>query len=288
MAKPDTDIKELGFGTGHTLPATLHKNLVRFKLLPSPRLAVLLAREDDFDAILLLETNDVLATLTNQPGVILVRDLQDLLCLIREPVDLGENPLLGLLNVLLTSRDLDVRLLVNDFLLLANDLLLVVWIVTEVDLDAKGVPQLVYSSALRTDDPTHILTVDVELSGVATDDSVVLGILDDLEDLLDSTIDICACTADQDHVLSRGITDLSADLHGKRLVLADDSIQRSPILAYHSVMPFLLNRDCLRLHIRRVLRHLQQFLLHVLEILGFLDRGRGSGGRRRIVHQQDQ
>ena len=61
---------------------------------------------------------------------------------------------------------------------------------------------------------------------MAVDDLVVLGVLDDLEDLLDGTIDVGADTADKNDVLGRRVSGLGANFDGQRGVLTDDAARR--------------------------------------------------------------
>ena len=55
-----------------------------------------------------------------------------------------------------------------------------------------------------------------------------------------------------------------------------------------SLVPLLLNLDRLGLHIGSVMSKLKQLLLHVLEVLGLLNRGQRGVGRRRVVYQEDR
>lgn len=58
---------------------------------------------------------------------------------------------------------------------------------------------------------------------VAANNLVILGILDDLLDLLDGTIDVSADTTNDNDVLSRSITSLGANLDGQGLVFTNDT-----------------------------------------------------------------
>ena len=65
---------------------------------------------------------------------------------------------------------------------------------------------------------------------------VVLGVLDDLENLLDSMIDIGTGTTDKDDIDAFWITSLCADLDRKRLIFADDAVDKNKYtrgLKYH-------------------------------------------------------
>lgn len=73
-------LEQLGLGGGDALFAALDEDLVRLEHLARFALAVVrrLAREGDFDRVLILETNGVLATLSDERGVILGGDLEHL------------------------------------------------------------------------------------------------------------------------------------------------------------------------------------------------------------------
>jgi len=77
-------LKQLRFGAGHALTATLGEDLVRLERLTSPSLTAIgiFTREGDFDRILFLQSDNVLATLPNKTGVILVRNFENFRSLI--------------------------------------------------------------------------------------------------------------------------------------------------------------------------------------------------------------
>lgn len=61
-------LKQLGLGACHALLTTLHQDFVRLELLPRFSFTTLrgLTREGDLDRVLLLQTNSILPTLTNE------------------------------------------------------------------------------------------------------------------------------------------------------------------------------------------------------------------------------
>ena len=61
----------------------------------------------DPNTVLVLEPLDVLALCTNNTGVILPGDSKDLNSFVRQLLNLGENPFLGLFGVPLATSDLD-------------------------------------------------------------------------------------------------------------------------------------------------------------------------------------
>lgn len=74
------------------------------------------------------------------------------------------NALLGFLDVLLATGDLDLGLLMYRLLLLTSHFLLfVIVLVQEVNLDTKLVTKLVDARALCTDDPTDKFLTNLEL-----------------------------------------------------------------------------------------------------------------------------
>ena len=78
--------------------------------------------------------------------------------------------LLGFLNVLFATGDLDLSLLVHDLLLLAGDFLVpVVMLVQEVDLHTKRVTKLIDTRPLRTDNPTDEFLTDFEFDRLKID-----------------------------------------------------------------------------------------------------------------------
>lgn len=98
-----------------------------------------------------------------------------------KPLHLREDPFLGFFDVLLPSNDLDIvvsrdtthtrirninldfGLLMSRCLLFLALLLLLIYLVGEVELDAKLVAELVYAGPLCTDDTTDELPIDFEL-----------------------------------------------------------------------------------------------------------------------------
>ena len=185
----DSYVEQLRLGARDALAAALDEDLVGLEVLASPALAVIsrLARESDLDGVLLLQPQDVLALLANETGVILTRDLEHLGRLVRlgrtisnarstptsttvthQPLDLSQDPPLGLLDVLLAPDDGDLGLGMRDslVLLLPAVLLLLLDLVREVDLDAELVAELVHARALRADNPADELAVDLKLDGL--------------------------------------------------------------------------------------------------------------------------
>ena len=161
--------------------------------------------------------------------MVLVRDLENFRGLIGEAVGHGLNAALRLLDVLLATNDLHLALEMYRALLLLADLfllLLLLTLVREVDLDAKLVAQPVDACTTRTDDPPDVFAVDVELDRVAADDLVVLRGLDDLRNLLDGPVYVCADPTNDDNVLGRGVISIRTKLDGQSLVLADDTWKR--------------------------------------------------------------
>ena len=65
------------------------------------------------------------------------------------------------------------------------------------------------------------------MAHIAVDDLVVLCVLDDLENLLDGTVDIAARATKRNDVLAGGIIRLCAKLDGESLVFADDTAECS-------------------------------------------------------------
>ena len=60
---------------------------------------------------------------------------------------------------------------------------------------------------------------------IAVNDLVVLRGLDDLHNLLDGPVYVCADPTNDDNVLGRGVISIRTKLDGQSLVLADDTIQ---------------------------------------------------------------
>ena len=60
---------------------------------------------------------------------------------------------------------------------------------------------------------------------VAIDYLIVLGIFDDLENLLDCAVDVIANTTDKDNILSRGVGGFRSNLNGKGGIFSDDTEQ---------------------------------------------------------------
>ena len=58
---------------------------------------------------------------------------------------------------------------------------------------------------------------------VAIDYLVVLGIFDDLENLLDCAVDVITNTTDEDNILSRGVGSFRSNLDGKGGIFSDDT-----------------------------------------------------------------
>ena len=58
---------------------------------------------------------------------------------------------------------------------------------------------------------------------MAIDNFVVLGIFDDLENLLDRAVDIIADTTDNDNILSGRVRSLRSNLNGKSVIFTDDT-----------------------------------------------------------------
>lgn len=69
-------LEQLGFCSSNALLATLNENFISLELLPGLTLPVLSGRtrEGDLDIVRLLQSDGVLATLTNERGVVLAGD----------------------------------------------------------------------------------------------------------------------------------------------------------------------------------------------------------------------
>ena len=119
---------------------------------------------------------------------------------------------------------------------------------------------------------------------IASDDFVVLGVLDDLFDLLDCAINIAADTSDLDDVLGRRIANLGTELDGQGLVLANDTVkpvslvflfiqvsrlrvESSAVASNNRFVPLLLHKNVLRFDVCSIFRPLQKLLLHFIELL---------------------
>ena len=144
---------------------------------------------------------------------------------------------------------------------------------------------------------------------VAADNLVVLGILDNLLNFLDSAINVFADTANHNDVISRSIASIGAELNGQRLVFTDDPvlqkgnqhqgqsqdankfhsrIEGSSIFSDNSFVPLLLNRDRLSLDIGSILCHLQELLLDIFETFSFVDGGKRSRGRVWVIDEENR
>jgi hypothetical protein len=68
---------------------------------------------------------------------------------------------------------------------------------------------------------------------IAADDFVVLSVLDNLLDFLDSTVHVGSASTNDNDVLGRSVTSVFTKLDRKRLLLADDPIARYQIIYSH-------------------------------------------------------
>lgn len=76
--------------------------------------------------------------------------------------NLSLNALLSLLNVLLTTSNLDPGLLCGGFLLFPAAFFLL--FVVDIDLDTELIPKPINTSAVSTDNAADVFTVNLELS----------------------------------------------------------------------------------------------------------------------------
>lgn len=118
---------------------------------------------------------------------------------------------------------LDLRFWSRCFLLLTSILLLFVGLIREVNFNTKGVPKLVDCCTMTANNTTDEVPADLKLGGVAVVDKLVLRILYNVVDLLNSPVYICACAANEDKVRSFTSSFLT-NLDRQSLFLADDSI----------------------------------------------------------------
>lgn len=81
-----------------------------------------------------------------------------------QPLDLSQNTLLGLLDVFLTTSDLDLGFLSSGFPFLAATLSF--FIVIDVDFNTKLIPELVDATTLSTNNASNIFTINVKISGL--------------------------------------------------------------------------------------------------------------------------
>jgi hypothetical protein len=78
-----TRIKEFRLGTSNTFLAAFDQNFIRLQEFPSLALTVRrIAGECYFDRVLLLQAKDIFSTLTNERGVVLIGNLENLGCFI--------------------------------------------------------------------------------------------------------------------------------------------------------------------------------------------------------------
>jgi hypothetical protein len=71
-------LKKLCLRTGNTLLTALNENLIGLELFTSFTFSIsILTRKSDLDTIFLLKANSILAALTNEGSMILVRNLED-------------------------------------------------------------------------------------------------------------------------------------------------------------------------------------------------------------------
>lgn len=154
-------------------------------------------------------------------------------CLVRKSLNLRLKPLLGFLHSFLSA---DNR--TGDHGLLASLFHSRFLVVIKVDSDAQGFPQLVDSGTSLADEMGNMSLFDRKFNGVAIDNIVVLGVLDDLQDGRDDTIDLGARTSDDDHVLV-GLAVLFADADRGERVLAENGSQDAAAGAYDVLVPFL-------------------------------------------------
>ena len=67
----------------HTLLRTLDLDFIRFEVLSGLGVTILTTREGDLDSVLILQSDSVFALFTDERGVVLSRNLQDLRSFIR-------------------------------------------------------------------------------------------------------------------------------------------------------------------------------------------------------------
>ena len=79
-----------------------------------------------------------------------------------QSLNLSKDTLLCLLNVLLTTGDLDLGFLSNCFLLPASDFL--VLFVIDVNFDGELVPEPIYTNTLSTNNTANVFAADFEFS----------------------------------------------------------------------------------------------------------------------------
>ena len=144
-------------------------------------------------------------------------------------ISLGDNAPFGFFSIFFTTSNLITRLDVYasenyptylDFDLDLNGSLfflgciLILVLVEEVDSDAKLVTNPVDAGSLSTNDTSNEFLSNFELSDIAVDNFIVLGVSHNLLDLVDSLVDIGTNPTDLDHVLSVGIANFRAELDG--------------------------------------------------------------------------
>jgi len=140
------------------------------------------------------------------------------------------------------------------------------------------------------------------LTYVAGENKVILGIFNDFQNLLNSAINFGAGTANKDDIFCGWIVCLSPNFDAECFLLADNPthvigtrslgnerndsrIKSSTTFADDSAVPLLFDCNDLAFHIRCIFGPLDQFLLSLLNVLGFLHRRWGGGWGGRIVHQ---
>ena len=172
--------------------------------------------------------------------------------LILELLDLRVETPPGLVNSLLATDNLARH---RD--LLGN--LLGLGLVVKVDPDAERLAQAVDGLSSLTDQMRHVFLVDGKLDGVAIDDVIVLGILDNLLDLLGDALDLARWTADGDDVLVLAVLclavggGLAPNLDRNELVLANESVEDGTALTDDITVPLLVHVERLGLDVRGIL-----------------------------------
>lgn len=283
-----THIDQLCLSLGDTLLGTPDNDLVRLGDVPPAftRFRVV-TRENYLNVILILETDDVFATLTNERRVVLTRYLQDLSGFIglgsedfsvgplenyqstHEFISLRNNATLGLLDILLATGDLPNQVSLCSHENSATELTLTLtfcptgaffflpeslssWSSEKSTLTpsesrilltpAPWAPTIRATNSWPISNSVDCPNVHQRMregseavrewrcrSGgcthIAVHDLIVLGGLDDLLDLLHSTVDVGTDAANNDDILSVGIASVLAELDGQRIVFADNPAQ---------------------------------------------------------------
>lgn len=135
---------------------------------------------------------------------------------------------------------LDLRLLADRFLLFTTFLLLLFNLIIEVDLHSKLFTEPVDANAVGTDHTSDVFFLDLKLGNlvspstkwkavtemttyVAADNFIVFGVLNNLKDFFDSSIDIRSNSAHKDNVLVVWNACIGTNLDRKGLVFPNDT-----------------------------------------------------------------